>query len=88
MRVVQRTTDFEGHGRGMAAYLLPGPLPVGREQYENGCDHARVAQTAVNFDLGPIDAIPAKDVDRAILRHGEAPHRWVDGDGNRRQVSG
>lgn len=69
--------------------LIGGQRLVGWEQDElTFCYSVRVAQTAVNFDLGMLDEVPRKLVTKALLAFDEAPVRWTDGEGNARQVPG
>jgi hypothetical protein len=51
-----------------------GRFAVGWSQYEHDGDpcQAGVVETAVRFDHGPLDRIPDKTIDRAVLTYGEA----------------
>jgi hypothetical protein len=85
---------FDMRARSSSGTIYSGVRWVGWEQDEDSDPFSvyqgswLVAQTAVNFDLGELDEVPTKAIQKALLTFDESPSRWTDGDGEPRTVAG
>ncbi|MDP9070082.1 MAG: hypothetical protein M3N68_02100 [Actinomycetota bacterium] len=80
LQVGRSLQAFDSRALSDSCTLAPGPGPaqdfwVGWGQLEltnsDPC-HASVVETAVLFDTGPLDEVPVKDINRAVLTYDEA----------------
>jgi hypothetical protein len=90
IKTVSVVTDG-GLGTGFVPDFSALPY-VGWYQKETGVIFdaymVEVAQTAINFDLADLDAVPNKTIKDAVLTYYESPASWTNGDGDQEEKTG